>query len=466
MSWKAIIGVALACLVGMTALAADEADGAGRVWFGLGGSTVGVAFPDLAVVNTLLTDRGYGALGETVLFTGGRARGGVIGGLSLGGIGWGGEMAAVAENRYAELAIGFGGIEAGGVLGGDERTLLTLGAVLGGGGTSMVLLEDAIPVDAGEEPYGTCGVIPEPLIFGRYSVFLAIEPFISLQVQPLHYLGFELHLGYLFPIASYEWGDAELEGATPKLSGPVVSLSATWGAIGRPAIGPILERPEVEETVDQSVSLSGPCVDVNNGIGSISVETTEDPDVRIVAVKRAHSQTMLDQVSILIEPTRCGLTVHSKGPRNSYWEIDYTVFVPMGTEVSATQGAGDIVLRETGGKASIELGVGEVEVTGRFGPSLAVQSGAGHVRLFGVVAEEIDVELGTGDVEVLLPSGAAYAIDAGVGIGEIAIGPFEGLDAIEAGGLGSHVEATLGDGSGRLSIDLGVGEIHVRSVAE
>jgi len=460
MNWKTIIIAVLALGLGIAAYTADGASEDARIWFGLGGSTVGLAFPDLAATNGLLIDRGFAPLGEGLIVTGGRGRGGVLGGLSLGGLGWGGEASSSSENRTAEMAVGFGGVEVGGAVGGDERSLLTLGAVLGGGGTALTLVEE--PLLDGESPFVPCGIVPEPLVLSRYGAFLSIEPFVSFQVQPLHYFGFELHLGYVLPIASFAWGDAELAAGEPQLSGPVIGLSATWGAIGRPAIGPILERPKVEETVDQSVSLAGPCVEVDNGIGSITIDTWDGDGVRIVAVKRAQSQTILDGVTLLIEPTRCGVAIHSKGPRNAYWEIEYRLEVPVGAEIRASQGAGDIRLGPGGGDASIELGVGEIEVEGTVGPSLAVRSGAGDIRLLGITADQIDVNLGTGEIEIDLPADAAHAIDATVGIGGLSVGPFQEMEAIEANGLGSSVSATLGEGTARLSIHLGVGEIRVK----
>jgi len=91
--------------------------------------------------------------------------------------------------------------------------------------------------------------------------------------------GFELRLGYLVPLFAFECRDAELEGFSP--------------------------------------GFAGPCIEVGNAIGGITVETAENPDadstVWIVAVKRAYSQTILDRVSVLIEATRCGLSVHSRG---------------------------------------------------------------------------------------------------------------------------------------------------------
>ena len=110
MRWRTIVAVGLACLLGTTGLALEEEASDGRIWFGLGGSTLGLFLPDLSAVDTFLSDNGFGAFGDAVLFTGGRGRGGALHGPAFGGIGWGGEAATSVENRYAGLAIGFGGL--------------------------------------------------------------------------------------------------------------------------------------------------------------------------------------------------------------------------------------------------------------------------------------------------------------------------------------------------------------------
>jgi hypothetical protein len=472
MHWKTIVAVGLVCLLGTAGFALEEEVADERIWFGLGGSTLGLFLPDLAAVDAFLIDNGFGAFGAAVLFTGGRGRGGAVGGLSFGAIGWSGEAVTRAENRYAEVAIGFGGLEAGRVIGGDERSLLTLGVVLGGAGTSLTLLEDVAISDEGSSPLGPCGVVPEPVILGRHGMTLAVEPFVSLQVQPLHNFGFELHLGYLMPLFAFEWGDAELEGVAPRFAGPVISLSATWGAIGRPAIGPVLDRPKVEEAIDQTVSLAGPCVRIDNRVGRITVEMSEAEQagsvsqVRILAVKQAQSQTLLDQVSVLIEPTRCGLSLHSKGPRHGFWEVEYLITVPAGTEIEVMQAAGDVHLKGVVGTAAIELALGEVEVAGFVGPVLSIGVGAGGVRVVDAEAETIEIEVGTGDVEIQLLEQASYRVVAEAGIGAVSVGPFPGFDTVEASGLAVDVDATLGEGEGSLAIEVLVGEVHVRPRAE
>ncbi len=464
MNWKAIGIIGLSCLLGMAGLTlAEEANGE-RLWFGLGGSSLGLAFPDFSAVDAYLFDNGYVSVGDAFLFTGGWIRGGSLPGLSLGAIGWSGAAMTVSGTKYAELSVGFGGVEIGRVIGGDDRSLLSLGVVLGGGGTSLTLSGSAGGASAAGGRFGLQGIEPGPSILSRQSAFFTIEPYVSLQVQPLHYFGFELNLGYMLSLLSFDWGDPEMEGVFPRMSGPVVGLSATWGVIGRPVFGPIADRPALEETVDQTVSLAGPCVEIENALGSITVETYggEGSSVRIGAVKRAHTQAILDRVSILIEPTRCGLTIRSTGPRTGYWEIDYTVAVPPGVELSLEQAAGSIRLNGVSAAASIDLGIGEIEIEGIDGPSLLLQSGAGDVRISGVEAEMVEVNLGTGDIEILLPVDASYATTAIAGIGEISIGPFPELEALEAGGLGGRVETVLGSGSGDLTIMLGVGEIDIR----
>ena len=46
------------------------------------------------------------------------------------------------------------------------------------------------------------------------------------------------------------------------------------------------------------------------------------------------------------------------------------------------------------------------------------------------------------------------------------VGPFAGVEAIGAGGIGSNIEMTLGVGVGSLSVKVGAGEIGIRPVLD
>jgi len=434
------------------------------LWFGFGGSSAGVFFPDLSRMNAFLDDQGHAPFGEMMPLAGGRGRAGSFPGLSLGGIGWGGEMASIAADRSAVLEVGVGGIEAGLVVGGDRRSLLTFGLVLGGGGAELTLIEDPVASNGMSGESGVLGILIEPTRHIASSAFTAIEPFVSFQVQPFRFLGFELHLGYLFPLFDVTWGDPHVVDAPLELAGPVVNLSVSWGAIGRPFARPRI----VEETEERTAELVGPCVAIDGAVGEVSVETAgaiqtgSAAIVRVVAVKRAGSDAALDEVKVLIEPTRCGLRIRAVGPEDELWNVDFAVTVPAGVDLEVDHGVGSVRLRDVVGTASIELGVGEVVVDGFSGSELMIDGGIGAVRIERSDAPRTEIGWGTGSVVVRLHDATPTDIVAEVGIGQIAIDSFVGHDTAHAGGFGATLRIDSEDAQRDVAIDLGIGEIVVK----
>ena len=460
--WAAIAAlIVLSVLSSMCA--AEETD---RIWFGLGGPSTGLLLPDVGFVNEYLVDQGFAELPEVMFFSGGRGRGGSLHGLSVGGIGWAGSTSSRIGDLVAEFDVGFGGIEFGYVVGGDEGSLLTLGAVLGGGG-SMLTLRDGIDPNAACQAILPGGIAPQPVSMSRGSAFLGIEPFVGFQIQLLPFVGFEVHLGYLVPLVDLEWGDLALPDDSLCLEGPAVGISLTWGAIGRLK----LERLAETETVDLQESLDGPCVLVEGTMGEIRIEqdlslgtalqTPSYPRVEVCATKHAMWGVSLDEVEVLCEPTRCGLWIHAVGPDRGHWSVDYAIRVPVGTELEVRHGSGSVELVGLRASADVDLGIGFVGVIGFEGESLRVENGVGHVLLGNVSSKRIDVEMGVGEVDVSLMPSASYELDASVGIGEISLPGTEGMADPWQSGFDRRVEVTLGEGGGEAVIDVGIGEIRI-----
>ena len=491
MRWKTLGVLGLSCLLGIGGFAlGGETSGEGiRFWFG-GSPPIGVLRPDVGEINAFLVDEGFEPLGEYVLLdgSGGRGRIGAVGGLSIGGLGWGAETSAITEDRRARLALGFGGLEVGCVIGGDGRSLLTLGVVLGGGGASLYLQEGGDVLeddDGGCCSIGSRGLIAEPIVREAHRCFAGVMPLLSMQIQPLRFLGFELQLGYLFPVFGTQRGDEGVADAVSlELSGPAASLSFTWGWIGRPS-------RLLEDTIEQTVPLIGECVYIENQIGEITVtgasavQTGSSSMVEIVAVRRARSGAALDDISVLVEETECGLRVRTEVPLRGRGLVHYTIAVPAGTRLNVEQGVGDISLVDFRGSAAIKLGVGEAEVRVFAGPELVVETGVGDVVLVDVDSElvsvdvgvgavvlvdvdadQASVELGIGGVEVVLGPVATYTVRADVGIGEATVGPFPGVSELRTAGFAGELEAVIGDGEGTLVLDVGIGSVTVGGMGD
>jgi len=228
------------------------------IGFGGGGPMVGLLLPDLAEVNAFLIDSGFSPLDETFIVAGGGGRGGVIGDLVAGGMGWGGWVESNREELVASLSIGFGGFDIGYAVGGNSRSVLTIGTVLGGGGSSLELFGYA-PENGPENDPGCTpgGIIVEPTKLEYSTAFAAIQPYVDMQVQLLDWLGFAVRIGYLLAPIEISWGDAEIALYSPdlNLSGPFIGFSLRFGGIGEEEPKDLPTR--LQDVVDDAVGHRG-----------------------------------------------------------------------------------------------------------------------------------------------------------------------------------------------------------------
>lgn len=224
--------------------------------FGGGGPMVGLFLPDLDEVNGFLIDHGFAQLDEMLITAGGGGRGGVIGDLVVGGMGWGGWVESNREELAASLSFGFGGFDIGYAVGGTSRSVLTIGTVLGGGGASLELFGYA-PENGPENDleWMPAGIIVEPTKLEFSTAFAAIQPYVDMQVQLLDWLGLGVRIGYLLAPIEISWGDAEISLYSPdlNLSGPFVGFSLVFGGIGVEEPEALTERLQriVERAVDR-----------------------------------------------------------------------------------------------------------------------------------------------------------------------------------------------------------------------
>ena len=482
-AWNAgIVGLFIFLL--FAGAVADGKDNEVVTGFGFGGPLVGVFAPALDEVNEFLEDNGYTSLGDLLIISGGGGRGGLIGGLSVGGIGWGGTTTSLQENRKATLSIGFGGLALGYAVGGNERSLLTFGAVLGGGGVSLDLREVA-PEDFWICPGGVLanhsspsqnlpsGIIIEPTPVNTCRGFIAVEPYLGMQVQPLGWLGFEVRFGYLFTLFGVGCcGGADILWPSLDLSGPVVEFAVTFGGIGSPGWG-----FPYSETVEDTVGLSGrTSVTVENEMGSITigpevvatVQTGATDVLKLIAVKRARKEDILAAVEIVIEDTDKGLQVRSQAPDrySGRWSVDFVLHVPVGTSLQIEQGVGDIVLSDYSGAVSIELGVGDVEIDQLVATELLIDLGVGELALQDIECKFAQAEVGTGSINVQLRQDASYTATTVVGLGDITIAGFPAMVLDQEGFIRKEAHAILGEGAGQLVLVVGVGDITIVPLSE
>jgi len=465
--------VALVLLVVGTSGLALGASQPSPIWFGAGGPMLGLLLPDLGEVDTFLVDAGFAQIAGPILAFGGGGRGGSVGGLSFGGMGWGGDTSSRLEDKKATLSYGFGGFDLGVVLGGNDRSFLTIGAVLGGGATDLELRQ----LLAGEESLcgaSPCprGIIVEPEGFDFGCAYVGLLPYVSLEVHPFAWIGFNVYFGYVLPILRFDWV-SQAGVSVPPLdpSGPFIGFSIAFGGVAQE------KRAEsrANQTTQSTLTLgANAALAIHNKIGSITIasevgspaQTGSSRVVQLIAIKRASGQAVLDKISVDIVQSEAGVEVRSQGPDGfpGAWSVDYFVKVPAGLTLEIEQGVGDIVLSDFSGSLAVKLGVGEVQAERITATSVVVEIGAGDVKLLDLDSQKSVVNSGTGSIEVTLRLDASVTVAAATGIGSVTIAQFPGMQLALRGFLGHEADAVLGTGAASLTAKVGVGEIRIRPV--
>lgn len=245
-----------------------------------------------------------------------------------------------------------------------------------------------------------------------------------------------------------------------------------------------------EETIERTVSLGGGGeVRVEATNGSIHVETWDSDEVRVVARKKARSDSaaeareLLDEIEVIIEERGSSVRVAADIPRSSSWfnggsaSVSFEITMPRDAELDASSKNGSLEVRELGASARLETQNGSITAKGVDGP-LEAESNNGSIKAYdvrgavqaetnnGSIKAEIDgTDLGddmrikttNGSIELRLESGVAASIRARTRNGSVS-SDFEGgiqdrrkrtLD-LDLGGGGPRVEIESSNGSIRI----------------
>jgi hypothetical protein len=464
----------VACIGAMgSSLAMAEPETLG---FGFGGAMAMAFFPDMTGVNTFMSENGLPPMGDFLIGAGGGGRGGVIGGPAFGGIGWGVLATSESDDRHAELVFGGGGFDLGAAIGGDDSSVLTVGAVLGGGAHVLTLTGTIVDANG----FTPTGVVPEPISreLGRAVGF--VQPYVSMSAQLVPWVGFELRLGYVLPFFGIDFGD-ELGIPAPSLdlSGLTVSFGIVFGGIGSTA-SPDADKPsghaEATSTSDRSFVVHAASAGsfvvhaeaeliIENVMGDIvisgyAVDATQAVSDLVVEWQAARTTTeqRIDGLQVLPDVTGAGTTLKTVGAGR----VDYILRVPVGIDLKVRNGAGDIQLDSYEAQTIIiENGVGDVDLQGVRASALIVAGGVGKIDLPDVDAQTLIVDLGIGEIELVLPVTASATVIAKADIGDVSIDAFPGMIGGVRGFLGKSGDVTLGNGERTVKLDVGLGKIGI-----
>jgi len=449
-------------------LVAASAQEASRNTFALGGSFAGVLSTPDGGWPELLEMIGVPALPNLWILSGGLGRIGAVGGWSIGGVGW--ELSAAMSSgdglAAAEFVAGFGGLDVGAVLAGSRRSFLTAGTVVGGGAGRVTL---ALGGESAE-------TVPNGIVvgteFSSACAFLSAAPYVSMQVQPLRFLGFELRFGYLFELASIHWHDEPTPLGLPELrfEGLWATLGVSWGwaSLGRRTFG----AEAVERVQSISVPITGEALHIENAIGNVVLRHDAGPEYQQTGSQRvvrgsATVRAPADIAGTITSEVRVDegrVVVTSETPeRAGGWRIDYDLIVPPGTPLELDVGVGDVRIEDAAGSCEARTGVGDIEIGNASGESLTVSVGVGSLTIGELRSPEASLAVETGSVDLRLAKDANANLVASVGLGNIEICGFAQSSTTARGTLGRDIEGTLGSGAAeqQVTVRVGVGEIRI-----
>ncbi len=216
-----------------------------------------------------------------------------------------------------------------------------------------------------------------------------------------------------------------------------------------------LDRERVEETFDVG---DAPSLEITNFAGSVTIRPNEGDLVRVVATKRASSQSRLDRIEVdmsagdgrLVIKTRKDFTTG-----NAYVELEITA--PSASRVKVDTGAGQVDVRDISGQIDIHSGAGAIAVRGAQG-AVQVDLGAGQITYEGAPSGNCRFQTGAGEIVLRLPEDPDVRINLGTGMGAVDV-DFD----VDGQVSPRSVDGVIGDGSqGSIYAHTGVGSVNVR----
>jgi len=238
----------------------------------------------------------------------------------------------------------------------------------------------------------------------------------------------------------------------------------------------LLADAAVTETLDQTYPVAADAtLSLGNINGSVTVDTWDRPEVRVVAVKRASSQEDLDAIEIKVTASADTVDVKTKynrdegsffGRWNSSGDVKYTVTVPRGARLKDVKTVnGSIHVDGVEGPVHVSSVNGSIEANG-LRHDAKIRTVNGHVvAQFAAVDADQDIEIDSvnGKSEVVLPADANCGIKARTVHGSIR-NDFD-LEVAKSWGPGRKLDGQLGAGDGKVSISTVNGSIRVSKAA-
>ncbi len=223
--------------------------------------------------------------------------------------------------------------------------------------------------------------------------------------------------------------------------------------------------------------------DSGSGVKAHADLEIEVPKGRAVLVALAVGEVRVENVEGRLHVDVASADVSTKATRGDFvldtGSGDVSVEEHDG-DLLADTGSGDVSLREVaGGDLTFDTGSGDVTGGSIRGDRVLADTGSGDVELDRVRADrftadtgsgnvtvafdaspsEVGVDVGSGDVDLTFPQGYGARVEVDTGSGDISTDLSIRVTSISD----DELEGTIGDGSGRLVIDTGSGDVRLRT---
>jgi|GEM_PF-6191343 len=227
---------------------------------------------------------------------------------------------------------------------------------------------------------------------------------------------------------------------------------------------------------DQSVQVNGmPTIAVNLPFGDVRIETGAAGEVAVrgqmVVADNANASSALESLQPKISVVGDRVTISNDWQENlnrlsTRHDLEVTIVIPSGSSLTIQMGAGRLLVTETQGDLTINMGAADVELRNvEVDKLLNVQTGAGRIIYEGTVVSNAayTFKTGAGAITLSLPANSSFHLNASSNVGNVTC-DFE-LSG-DSGGrnlVGKSVQGDVGPSpTATLDLTSAVGQIEIR----